>query len=117
MEGDRPIDGQAQETQRGLGTISALTSGARDVRLVQRALEECWPISVEARQALVARLEKIVQDPNTKLRAFHAAAKGLMSLSRLNLTSIGTAIAAQQHEELVHRLDELEKRVQQNGGR
>jgi hypothetical protein len=117
MDGDHPIEGKAQETPWGLGTASALTSGTRDVRLVQRALQECWPISVEARQALVARLEKIVQDPATKLRSFHAAAKALMAISRINLSSIGTAIAAQQHEELVQRLDELEKRVQQNGGK
>jgi hypothetical protein len=104
----------------GLGEGCA-PEGTRDVRLLALALSERWPMSEAARAAAVARLERVVLNPETKPRAFYHALKALTSLSRVNLESIATAIRAKLAEgpttedtliELALRL-----RDRQNGGR
>jgi hypothetical protein len=107
MEG--PSDG-VEKASGGLG--GSFTRGTRDVRLVALALQERWPIDPAARQAMVRRLEDVVADPVTRPRAFLAAVKAIMGLSRINLAAITSAIQAKEHEEVLDRLDELEKRAE-----
>jgi hypothetical protein len=58
-----------------------------------------------------------VQNAESGPRAFQAATKAILQISRINLTAVGTAIAAQSHEELIERVDELEKRFERTRGR
>ena len=81
----------------------------RDVRLLERAIRESWDLSEDIRQAMLARLGTLISDPTTKTRAFLAAAKTLIGLSRLNLVAIDVAIRARQQEDLDERLTELER--------
>jgi hypothetical protein len=86
---------------------------ARDSRLLERALREHWPIPDTLRKGLVARLAKIIADPDSSKRSVVAAAKTLATLSRGNLAAVETAIRAEQHEDLNRRLDELEQAIQE----
>lgn len=94
----------------GFGGSSAPLN-TQEVRLVALALEERWPMSAEARSAAIARLERVVSNPETKPRAFHAALKALTSLSRLNLQVVDVSIRAKASEELEERLQALEERA------
>jgi hypothetical protein len=85
--------------------------GIRDVRLVERALREDWPIPPALRPKLIKRLSKIIQDKTASPREITSACKVVLSASRINLELIGVVIAAQTHEELEGRLTELEKRT------
>ena len=60
---------------------------------------------------MVGRLERIVQNPDTGPRAFQAATKAILQISRINLTAVGTAIDAHEHDELVERVDQIERTV------
>jgi hypothetical protein len=51
-----------------------------------------------------------VADPATKPRAFYAAVKALMGMSRINLAAVDAAIRARQSEELADQVAELERR-------
>ena len=81
----------------------------RDVRLLARALSEHWDIPLDVRQAVLDRLGGVVKDPQARLRAVLAASKVLVGLSRLNLAAFHQMIECHQHEEIQHRVKELEK--------
>jgi hypothetical protein len=85
--------------------------GIRDTRLVERALRERWPIPKALRGPLIDRLAGIVQDPETSPREATSAAKAILTASKINLETITATIKAQEHEELVERVEELERRV------
>ena len=84
-------------------------STTRDVRLLARALSEHWDIPLDVRQAVLDRLGGVVKDPQARLRAVLAASKVLVGLSRLNLAAFHQMIECHQHEEIQHRVKELEK--------
>ena len=85
-----------------------------ETRLIERALAEQWPIPKKLRKPLIERLNEIVQDTGSSPREVTSAAKAILSASKLNLESITATIKAQEHEELVERLEELERRVPSN---
>src|SRR3954454_24852638 len=102
------------DPEGGLGGTNG--RGIRDVRLVERALRERWPIPKALRGPLIDRLARIVQDPEASPREATSAAKAILTASRLNLETITATIKAQEHEELVRRLEEIERRIGQSKG-
>jgi hypothetical protein len=80
----------------------------RDVRLIERAIRESWDLPEDTRRAMVARLGTMIADPETKTRAFLAAAKTLIALSRVNLSAVDVAIRARSAEDVVERLKDME---------
>ena len=60
---------------------------------------------------LIKRLAKITRDKAASPREITSAAKAILSASKINLESIATVMKAQEHEELVDRVEELEKRI------
>ena len=97
-----------ETTEGGLGGASG--RGTRDTRLVERALRERWPIPKALRGPLIERLAGIVQDPNASPREATSAAKAILTASKLNLDGIAATIKAQEHSELVARIEALENR-------
>jgi hypothetical protein len=81
-----------------------------DLKLVDMAIRERWPMSPDARARALERLEHAVSSPETRPRAFHAAVKALASLSRLNLSVVETALRARHAEELQERVTSLESK-------
>lgn len=82
-----------------------------DLKLVERALAESWPIPGHIRPVVVRRLLDIVEDPEANDRAVTSASKVLASMSKANLDAIGMAMRAEEFEELKLRLDALEERL------
>ena len=89
--------------------------GIRDTRLVERALRERWPIPKAIRKPLIERLAEIVADTASSPREVISAARAILSASKLNLETIAATIKAREHEELIERLEELERRVEPEG--
>lgn len=96
----------ATESPGGLGGPSE--HGARDTRLVERAVRERWPIPKALRGPLIERLAGIVQDPGASPREATAAARAILSASKINLDGIAATIKAAEHEDLAARLAALE---------
>jgi hypothetical protein len=78
---------------------------------VERALRERWPIPKALRGPLIDRLAGIVQDPEASPREATAAARAILSASKINVDLIGATIKASEHEELAARIEALEERV------
>jgi hypothetical protein len=95
------------------GTLGGGTRSQRmkDCRLVERAIAESWPIPDKLRPRLIKRLARIMMDRDASPREATSAAKALLSASKINLESIATAMKAQEHEELVERVEELERKA------
>jgi hypothetical protein len=98
------------QSQGGSGGTSA--PGIRTTRLVERALRERWPIPKALRKPLIERLVEIVQDTGSTPREVTSAAKAILSASKLNLEAIATTMKAQEHDELVRRVEEMEHRLE-----
>src|SRR3954471_11495405 len=97
----------------GLGGPSR--RGARDPRLVERALRERWPIPKALRGPLIERLAGIVQNPDASPREATSAAKAILTASRLNLEVVSKAIEADKHENVLRRLEALEEGDEHHG--
>ena len=93
----------------GLGGFSR--RDIRDIRLVERALRERWPIPKALRGPLIERLAGIVQDPEASPREAISAARAILQASKINLEIIGATIRADEHENLSARVAELEERL------
>ncbi len=106
---------QTSEDVGGSGGENVQTT-TRDVRLTERAIRESWDLPEGTRQAMLARLGTLISDPTTKTRAFLAAAKTLIAVSRVNLSAVDVAIRAEVHEDLGERVAELEARMADKGG-
>jgi hypothetical protein len=63
------------------------------------------------RKPLIDRLNEVVQDTSSTPREVVSAAKAILYASKLNLETITAAMKAQEHEELLDRLAEIEERV------
>jgi hypothetical protein len=99
------------------GSGGATAPGIRTTRLIERALRERWPIPKAIRRPLIERLNDVVQGTGSSPREIVSAAKAILTASKLNLETITATIKAQEHEELIDRLTELERRVDgQKGG-
>jgi hypothetical protein len=105
------------QPEGGLGGNLRTGRGIRDTRLVERALRERWPIPKAIRKPLIERLYEIVEDTASSPREVTSAAKTILSASKLNLESITATMKAQEHEELIERLAELERRAEDQKGR
>lgn len=101
------------QPQGGLGGNLRPGRGTRDTRLIERALAEQWPIPKKMRKPLIERLNEIVQDTGSSPREVTSAAKAILSASKINLETITAAIKANEHEELIERVAELEQRQAQ----
>jgi hypothetical protein len=108
-----PVD--TYENAGGKGGSPAARFDTTDTRLAARALAESWSIPPATRAAMLARLEAIVANPESKGRTFFAATKALAGLSRLNLAAVDCAIRANTHEELADRVTALEERAAERG--
>jgi hypothetical protein len=64
----------------------------RDIRMMQRALEQRWPIKPEYRDAIIRKLVQVVVDPSSSARESVAAAKGLIAAEAQNQKDEQTAI-------------------------
>jgi hypothetical protein len=103
----------SQPTEAGGSGGSSARRDVKTTRLSERALAEQWPIPKKLRKPLIDRLIEIVQDTGSSPREVTSAAKAILSATKLNLESITATIKAQEHEELVERLEELERRAEQ----
>ena len=52
--------------------------------MIQKAMEQRWPIAAEHREALVRKLVRIVADPQSSKREATAAAKALLAAEAQN---------------------------------
>jgi hypothetical protein len=95
------------ETEGGSGGENVQIT-TRDVRLTERAIRESWDLPEVTRQAMLARLGTLISDPTTKTRAFLAAAKTLIAVSRVNLSAVDVAIRAKAAEDFDQRLQAIE---------
>ena len=68
----------------------------RDTRMMQKALEQRWPISPEYRDGIIRRMMRIIADPSSSKREATAACKALLAAEAQNQ-------ADEQH--IDHRLD------------
>jgi hypothetical protein len=84
-----------------------------ETRLIERALAEQWPIPKKLRKPLIERLNEIVQDTGSSPREVTSAAKAILSASKLNLERVTAAMRVREHEELVEKVEELERRLEQ----
>jgi hypothetical protein len=107
MQDDPPTD----DAENPGGSGGAPATDMLDLKLMDMAIREYWPMTPEARANLVKRLEEVVSNPETRPRAFHAATKALMTLSRINLTVVETALRANNEEDFNRRLASLEEKV------
>jgi hypothetical protein len=105
------------QPEGGLGGNLRPGRGARDTRLMERALRERWPIPKAIRKPLIDRLYEIVEDTGSSPREVTSAAKAILAASKLNLESITATMKAQEREELIERLAELERRAESHQGR
>ena len=103
------------QPEGGLGGNLGPGRGIRDTRLVERAIRERWPIRQAIRGPLIDRLYEIVKDTGSSPREVTSAAKAILSASKLNLESITATMKAREHEELIERMEELERRTESQG--
>lgn len=57
----------------------------RDIRMIQKAMEQRWPIKQEYKEALVKRLMRIIADPKSSPREVTAASRALMAAEQQNI--------------------------------
>ena len=95
------------------GSLAADTGrGSRgEFPLIDRTNRERWEIPASLREPLVARLSRIIRDPNTPHREVLSAVSAVMTASKINLANIDLTIKVQQHEELERRMAEIERRL------
>jgi hypothetical protein len=105
------------QPEGGLGGNLRPGRGSRDTRLTERAMRERWPIPKAIRKPLIDRLYEIVEDTGSSPREVTSAAKAILTASKLNLESITATMKAQEREELIERLAELERRAESHQGR
>jgi hypothetical protein len=75
----------------------------RDTRMMAKALEQRWPISDNARRAIIGRLLKIIADPQSSAREVTAASKAILSAEAQNQADehkIVDVSIARRHAEL-----------------
>jgi hypothetical protein len=77
--------------------------------LVKRATRERWRIPRELRGPLVERLGLIVQDCQAGSSRAVAAARAVLSASKLNLENISATIKADDYTDLERRITALEQ--------
>ena len=71
------------EGKGGLGGITSLTYGSRDIRLVAKAIEK-WDIPATARKVLPAELIRIAVNKTEKTRNRMAAIRGVVAMAGQN---------------------------------
>jgi hypothetical protein len=82
--------------------------GIRDLRLVERAVREYWPITEAQRAVVIDRLVSLMAEPASTLREVASAARTLLAFSKINLQSVAPTVAADAHDDLPLRLALLE---------
>ena len=56
----------------------------RDIRMIQKSLEQRWPIRPEYREALVKKLVRVIADPQSSAREVTAASRALIAAEAQN---------------------------------
>jgi len=97
------------EDQGGSGGTYARNT--RHTRLVGRALRERWRIRKGLRGTLIDRLAQILEDAASGPREVTAAAKAILSASKINLENISVAVKAIEQTDLEVRMTEIERKL------
>jgi hypothetical protein len=84
----------------------------RDDRLAARALRECWHVPAYRLPALIKVLVDIALNPRASHRNRTSAVKALQGVGKANLDAIRTSVFAKEHDELISRLEKLEKQIE-----
>lgn len=103
--------------QGGRGAETDKRRRIHDTRMMERALRERWDIPAELRGDVVKRLALIVRCGDASHREATAASQALLQASRVNLEAVSAGIRAQEHDEVMDRLAELERRAAQATGK
>jgi hypothetical protein len=65
----------------------------RDTRLAEKALRQLWPIPVELRGKVIAKLSAVLDHPNVSPREVVSACRALIAANSANLEAIKTTLA------------------------
>jgi hypothetical protein len=98
------------ESQGGRGVYSDdhyRNHDRSNAQLLRRAVNQGWPIPRPARRRAVKRINEILNSENARPRDVAAAARVLLSASRVNLEMVTTTIKAHEYEVLTGRVDHL----------
>jgi hypothetical protein len=79
-----------------------------ELRLLRRALRNGWPVPAAARAKAVARMQELLDTDEAGGRAWAAAARTLVSMTRADLAAVDAAIRADVHQGLSGRVARLE---------
>jgi hypothetical protein len=88
-----------------------------EIRLYKLALAQAWAIPAAMKQQVLNRLSEVLHDRKAGPRELTAAARAVISATGQNLAAVDTAIRARNAEELEARVNELEARLPQQGGK
>jgi hypothetical protein len=80
-------------------------------RNAERTIDKRWPISQAARQKLLSRLLKVIDDKTATHRDTIDVGKVLLSADKLNLEGIRARIELEGHEEMIERVAAIEDAV------
>jgi hypothetical protein len=80
-------------------------------KLAERALRAGWQVNPEMHPELIEKLRSIAMstDGSVGAREKVSAIKALMLAGKLDLEAIKTAIVANEHDQVLEDLDELER--------
>jgi hypothetical protein len=101
------------ESQMGGGAVPTDVTRS-EIRLVTRALRECWLIPEEARSRAITQVQNIIENCDHP-RYQIAATRVIMGASKHNLEAIRVAMAAEHHEDFTGRLEKIEQRMNVEG--
>jgi hypothetical protein len=80
-----------------------------DAKLIERAMFHNWPVPRDTRRKAIDRMARIIESSDARPRDYAAAARVLLSASRVSLDSVKTVIAAQDHSDLCKRVAKITK--------
>jgi hypothetical protein len=78
-------------------------------KLIERAMFHDWPVPEDTRKKVIERMAEILDSPEARPRDCSAAARVLLSASRVSLDSVRTTIAAEDHWDLCKRVGKIDK--------
>jgi len=77
-------------------------------------MRERWRIPIPLRRTMIDQLRRIVEDPAAGPREVTAAAKAILSASKINLANISVSVTAIKELDLEARLRQLEEDYKAN---
>ena len=93
-----------------------LTSRRSEIRLVTRALRECWPIPEEARSRAITQVQNIIENCDHRLGISHCGDPSDHVRQQAQPGGPpGGHTAAEHHEDFTGRLEKIEQRMNVEG--